>query len=450
MAGEQRSFLKTIGMALAAALIAAVAGVLLAERTTGAIAALLATVAAGVGSACVLVAIGGCLVVVRATRNAQGLADLFLRANLVRGEPYLRVPAPRAPAALRRLWRAVFAPDALLVGDVVEVRTFDEIAASVDAADALDGLPFMPEMVRYTGRRAVVYRLVDKVYDYGRSSRLRRVEHTYLLTGLRCDGGAHGGCQAGCYLLWKSAWLKRVVGSTAAAPPMMSQSGDARTESVSSNAIGAGAQARAGATPVTYSCQYTEIAAASSPLSDSGIAQDLRPLLAGNLTLLAFAVAILSRLFNRAQELRGGAGFPTLPPSSATTTPLVSIGLRGGDAVRVRSVQQIAETLDSRSRNRGLWFDKEMMKHCGQAYPVLASVNRIIDVTSGRMLELRTPSIVLEGPDASGELLRFCAQHEHLFWREAWLVREQPAVTAPSSQQTIAAGEIGSGGAAVE
>ena len=26
----------------------------------------------------------------------------------------------------------------------------------------------------------------------------------------RCDGQAHGGCQAGCLVYWKEAWLKRV------------------------------------------------------------------------------------------------------------------------------------------------------------------------------------------------------------------------------------------------
>ena len=32
------------------------------------------------------------------------------------------------------------------------------------------------------------------------------------LEGVRCDGSSHGGCQAGCLLFWKSAWLKRVDG----------------------------------------------------------------------------------------------------------------------------------------------------------------------------------------------------------------------------------------------
>jgi hypothetical protein len=30
---------------------------------------------------------------------------------------------------------------------------------------------------------------------------------------------------------------------------------------------------------------------------------------------------------------------------------------------------------------------------------------------------------LLEGVDGSGEFMRFCAQHDYLFWREVWLAR---------------------------
>jgi hypothetical protein len=36
------------------------------------------------------------------------------------------------------------------------------------------------------------------------------MENAVHLTGVRCDGQAHGGCQAGCLIYWKEAWLKRV------------------------------------------------------------------------------------------------------------------------------------------------------------------------------------------------------------------------------------------------
>ena len=50
---------------------------------------------------------------------------------------------------------------------------------------------------------------------------------------------------------------------------------------------------------------------------------------------------------------------------------------------------------------------------------------RIIDDATGKMLEMKTPCIVLEGADASGEFLHFCPQQERIFWREGWLAPER-------------------------
>ena len=38
-------------------------------------------------------------------------------------------------------------------GDLVEVKTPDEIASTLDSDGALDHLPFMPEMLEFCGRR---------------------------------------------------------------------------------------------------------------------------------------------------------------------------------------------------------------------------------------------------------------------------------------------------------
>jgi hypothetical protein len=84
-------------------------------------------------------------------------------------------------------------------------------------------------------------------------------------------------------------------------------------------------------------------------------------------------------------------------------------------------MEDIAATLDQGGRHRGLWFDRDMVKHSGRRYSVLRRVDRIIDDATGRMLELKRPSLVLAGAEASGEFLRFCAQHEYPFWRQEWL-----------------------------
>jgi hypothetical protein len=89
--------------------------------------------------------------------------------------------------------------------------------------------------------------------------------------------------------------------------------------------------------------------------------------------------------------------------------------------VRVQSSQQIARTLDKNSKNRGLWFDRDMLKHCGSLRRVRGRVHKIIDIQSGKMIPMKTACIVLEDVHYSGEFQGFGEQHDYLYWREAWL-----------------------------
>ena len=83
-------------------------------------------------------------------------------------------------------------------GDIVEVRSASEIIATLDALGKLDGMPFMPEMVSYVGRRFRVSRRVEKICDTIAATGSRRMRDTLYLEDLRCNGSHHGGCQAGC------------------------------------------------------------------------------------------------------------------------------------------------------------------------------------------------------------------------------------------------------------
>jgi hypothetical protein len=105
----------------------------------------------------------------------------------------------------------------------------------------------------------------------------------------------------------------------------------------------------------------------------------------------------------------------------------IDLNLQPGERVRVREPERIFETLDRIGKNRGLWFDRDMLKHTKEHRKVLARVDRIIDDASGQMRQMKTPSVILEGVDATGELLGFCPQHDFTFWREAWLERTDPA-----------------------
>ena len=97
---------------------------------------------------------------------------------------------------------------ALRAGDWVEVRTRQEILQTLDRDGRLDGMPFMPQMFSYCGQRFRVRRSAHKTCDPVYTHRSRRLLNAVHLD-LRCDGKAYGGCQAGCLIFWKEAWLKR-------------------------------------------------------------------------------------------------------------------------------------------------------------------------------------------------------------------------------------------------
>ena len=93
-------------------------------------------------------------------------------------------------------------------GELVEVLSRKEIFDTLDSSGRYQGLTFMPEMLKYCGKRFKVLKRVNKIIVEGVGK--RRMRNTVILEGVTCDGEAHGGCQRTCLLLWKKVWLKRV------------------------------------------------------------------------------------------------------------------------------------------------------------------------------------------------------------------------------------------------
>lgn len=93
-------------------------------------------------------------------------------------------------------------------GEIIEVKALNEIMSTLDEKGVLEGLPFMPEMRKYCGKRFRVLKRVNKLIIEGLGT-LRRIENVVILDGAICTGEFHGGCKKSCMLLWKEAWLKR-------------------------------------------------------------------------------------------------------------------------------------------------------------------------------------------------------------------------------------------------
>ena len=329
----------------------------------------------------------------------------------------------------------------LRVGDVVEVRSPAEIMATLDENGELDSLPFMPEMLKYCGQRLTVYKVAHKTCDTLNRTGMRRMSNAVHLTGVRCDGGGHGGCQAACLTFWKHAWLRKI--DTADGPAAQPEQPD--TARILPLLTIASRRPPAEDGTEVYRCQATELLrAAPQPLPFRDLGQFTEDMRTGNAGPARTARALLVALYDRAQgfsirhlpprlRFRGGLQWRQLR-GTATKTPTVRTGLQPGDLVRIRSRNEIAATLNADRLNRGLGFDAEMGRYCGRTARVARRVDHIIDERTGRMIRMRNPCIVLEGLVCEGAYNANCPRAITPYWREIWLEKIEDATAGERAE----------------
>jgi len=338
----------------------------------------------------------------------------------------------------------------LKAGEWVEVRSKEEILATLDKRGCLDNLQFMPEMLQLCGKKYRVYKRADKTCEYTQGWSIRRVTNAVHLDGVRCDGSDHDGCQASCLIFWKEAWLKRASTDVVTTGALRQDSGS-REQLVSIctiDDIRAAAFTRNSDGELLFACQATNVPEYTSSMSFWDPRQYIRDLKSGNLTaglagtskshrLLEFVLALLRLIqattigfFNEVQGRRKGTRYPFIE-GAADKTPVQVLDLQPGELVEVRSKEEILATLDKNQRNRGLWFDTEMLPYCGGIYRVLRRVHRVVDEKTRKMAVMKYPCIILEGVVCKSEYHRLCPRAIYPFWRENWLKRAQtPAATS--------------------
>jgi hypothetical protein len=318
----------------------------------------------------------------------------------------------------------------LKVGDLVEVRSAEEILATLDEHGELENLPFMPEMLAFCGQRLTVHKVAHKVCDTISRSGMRRMTNAVHLTGSRCDGSGHGACQTACSLYWKEQWLRRVDPKSEPAPSSLPQGRHTLPilEINSRREPGPNGEVR-------YSCQATELLRATPiclPLRD--LSQYVQDISSGNANvpsvLRAFGVGLFNRLQNASKKVlprrlwfREGMRWRFLKGGVVGRTPTGTLDLQPGELVRIKSRNEILATLDENLLNRGMGFDEEMSRFCGQTATVQARVTRCIDEKTGRMLTMKSPCIILEGIFCAGAYSANCPREFLPFWREIWLER---------------------------
>jgi hypothetical protein len=335
----------------------------------------------------------------------------------------------------------------LRAGQWVEVRSKEAILATLDEHGRLDGLPFMPEMFAYCGTRRRVWKRAHKTCDTVNKTGGRRMIAAVHLEDARCDGSAHGGCQAECLLFWKEAWLQRVDGPDA---PLRTETRPPAGQGALEEQVWAATHltGEASDADVTYVCQATMLPQATTPLLWWDVSQYLEDCTSGNSSLWQLVcggtfvcyqtlvnrvrrrssrlAAGLVRLYDRVLPLSDGVPYPrrrgTIP--TGQKTPSRPLDLKVGDLVQIRSYDEIVSTLDGNNRNRGMYFDAEEVPYCGKQYRVRSTVNKIIHEKTGKMLTLKDHNVILEGVICQArysDRRMFCPRAIYAFWRETWL-----------------------------
>jgi hypothetical protein len=295
----------------------------------------------------------------------------------------------------------------LRAGDIVKIRSFDEISSTLGDDGTMEGLPFQPEMQKYCGGSFRVLRPVKKLIIENANTGLRGIRNTVLLDGINCDGQRHHDCSRYCFFLWREAWLKKAGHQQHPANQPTNPKYSIKRP-----------PHQALSPPAIY-CQSMALVKATCPLPIWNLKQYIWDISDNNLPPLKRVILISVSLARHIKKLLRFS-LPIRLGSHLDKTPSVDFSLQPGDLVEIKNLDEITATLDSSGRNRGLAFTKEMKKFCGHKFSVLRYVDRIIVEGTGEMRKLSN-TVILNAANCDGQPHFGCGRNCYLMWRKIWL-----------------------------
>lgn len=95
-------------------------------------------------------------------------------------------------------------------GELVKVRTVEEIEATLDRWGKCKGCTFLSTMQEYCGTTQRVLKPLKRFVDE-RDYRVKTGRNTYILENVICQGeGFYGRCDRSCYFFWRAEWLEKI------------------------------------------------------------------------------------------------------------------------------------------------------------------------------------------------------------------------------------------------
>jgi hypothetical protein len=119
---------------------------------------------------------------------------------------FLRFLGIKAPLPMEDPPSSSFKP-----GDLVRVRSREEIEATLNIWHQYKGCMFMPDaMERYCGTLQRVFKPMERFVDE-RDYYVKKTHGIILLQGIHCEGSRfYGRCDRACFSFWREEWLEKI------------------------------------------------------------------------------------------------------------------------------------------------------------------------------------------------------------------------------------------------
>jgi len=95
-------------------------------------------------------------------------------------------------------------------GEFVQVKSKEEILATLDRRNRNRGLLFDSEMLKYCGGSYRVLKRVNQIVDEKTGKMLHMKSSCIILDGSACAADYHKLCPRAIYHYWREGWLRRI------------------------------------------------------------------------------------------------------------------------------------------------------------------------------------------------------------------------------------------------
>ena len=98
-------------------------------------------------------------------------------------------------------------------GEVVNVKSREDISQLLNNENKLDGFLFMEQMWQFCGSTYPILKVVKSIFNEHKKRTYRPTANIYILDHILCDGNVSQfqfTCDHACFLLWHEDWLEKV------------------------------------------------------------------------------------------------------------------------------------------------------------------------------------------------------------------------------------------------